>query len=448
MKFELITPELIQMRESVGLVKDVYDPIDRIREPISDYKTMLDLVRRDQTISRAFEIIVDFATHRGYDFIGGNKKNRDELRLLFNDTLNFKQVLPNLIYTLLYYGDGFVELRKNNSKTVNELWVLETTEMRIQYDEHGKVGGYWQRPFSFIGLSDEQVLEKEKVMGVFFKPDEVVHFRMKWIGSQVYSYNSLESGSTVISTKQYATNYLMNIFLNMPPRYVAHLAGINKSDYELAKKEFQSAKTNYKKTIAFSRSNDPQSKLAATKIDAPYDKDLLDVMRYLESQVLSLTGVPRSWLMESGTENRGATEAEQLPFYVKIKALHNNILEPPINLKMLPALGKYKKPKETESYLDIKFNEVSIKRENEILMNLGLLRDMGLKPDAMVSYLDKSGLAGLDPDDFEEQQTALNMELNPSRQRMDKGMKDMTQNRNERGVSEESGKKMGITNDK
>ena len=78
-------------------------------------------------------------------------------------------------------------------------------------------------------------------------------------------------------------------------------------------------------------------------------------------------------------------------------------------------------------------------------MNLGLLRDMGLKPEAMITYLDKAGIAGLDPDDFEEQQTALNMELNPSRSRMDKGMKDMTQNRNERGVSEESGKKMAKT---
>ena len=146
MRYELISPESISIRESQGIVKDLYDPVMKIREPLSEYKVMLDLVRRDPTLARAFDIIVDFATHRGVDFIRGSKKTRDRLRKLFDD-LNFKQVLPNLIYSLLYYGDAFLELRRNNSKTTNELWVLETTEMRIVHDEHGKVLGYVQRPF-------------------------------------------------------------------------------------------------------------------------------------------------------------------------------------------------------------------------------------------------------------------------------------------------------------
>ncbi len=397
MRFELVSPETINIRESQGFVKDIYDPVIRVREPLSEYRVMLDLVKRDPTLARAFDIIVDFATHRGLDFIRGTEKERDKLRNLFNNTLNIKQVLPNLIYSLFYYGDAFLELRRNGSKTTpNELWVLETTEMRIIYDEHGKVLGYVQRPFNMSGMTDEQVLKEElkdmgggKTQGIFFDADEVIHFRMKWIGSQVYSYNPNESIGTVASAKLYANNYLMNIFMNMPPRYIAHLAGVGEPQYKKAKAEFQSAKTNYKKVIAFSRSNDPQSKLQLQKIEPPYDKTLIEIMQWLSNEVLKITGVPRSWIEESGVENRGVTEAEQRPFDVKIMALHRNILEPPINRILLPALGFSKKAKDSDTKVLCRFNEISRKGEKEILENVKVLKEMGLKHEAVVSYLDE-----------------------------------------------------------
>ena len=159
MKFELITPELLQVRESMGLVKDVYDPISAVREPLSAYKTMLDLIHRDPTLATAYNIVVDFLTYRGYDFTGGTKSERDAFREIFYD-LNFQQVSPNICYALCYYGDAFLELRKNNSEVPNEIFPLETTEMRIQYDEHGKVGGYVQRQFNIQGMTEEEVLKK------------------------------------------------------------------------------------------------------------------------------------------------------------------------------------------------------------------------------------------------------------------------------------------------
>lgn len=441
MRFEYITPE-IQIRESQGLVKDISDPASSIREPLNNYQTMLDLIQQDPVLARAFDIIVDFATYNGYDFVGGITENRRKLRSLFYNTLNFNQVLPNLLYSLLYYGDAFLELRKNGSKTPNELWVLETTEMRIQYDIHGKVEAYWQRPFKMSGLSAKEILDKEQAQGIRFLPEEVLHFRMKWVGSQVYSYNPTEAASTAIATKLYAQNYLMKIFMNMPPRYHMHLAGIGKQDYQKAKSELESTKLKYSKTIAVTRSSDPQSKPTLTKIDPIYDEALLEVMRYLRNEVLTITGVPRSWLQESASENRGVTEAEQRPFDVRIKALHRNIIEPPINNNLLPVLGYSRTPSGSDNKLMMRFNEISVKGEAETLQSAGLLRDMGLKPDALVRFLDNRGIVGLDPTDFDEQQLRKNMELNPSRERMDKSKSDMTSNLNEKGVSDAGGKKI------
>ncbi|MEK7178137.1 MAG: hypothetical protein AAB721_00540, partial [Patescibacteria group bacterium] len=197
MRFHLQVPEQIQIRESQGFVKDIYDPTSSVRTPLSEYKTFLDLIHRDGTLATCYDIITEFTTYRGFDFIRGDKSKRDKLRNLFENDLNFKQVLPNIIYSLLYYGDCFLELRKNNSATPNELWVLETTEMRIEYDKNGKVSHYIQRPFNMSGMTDEEAKTAEKEQGVFWTPDEVIHFRMKWIGSQVYSYNPNEPISQV-----------------------------------------------------------------------------------------------------------------------------------------------------------------------------------------------------------------------------------------------------------
>ncbi len=464
MKFHLESPE-IQLRESAGLVKDVYDPVTSVREPLSAYRTMLDLIHSDATLSSAYSLITKFATYRGYDFTGGTKAQRDRHRKLFTE-LNFQQVLPNIMYSLNYYGDCFLELRKNDSSSINELWPLETTEMRIIYNEHGKVGGYVQRPFNMTNLSEEEVLKKEKekitdsetgeerTQGIFFDKDEVIHFRMKWIGSQVYSYNPNEPISQIASTGLYAGNYLMNIFINMPPRYVAHLAGISNSDFTTAKREFESTKTNYKKTIAFTKSSDPTSKLTLQKIDAPYDEMLIKILSWIHGEMLKITHVPRTFIEGDTSENRGVGESLNLPFEVSLQWIHRCVLEPPINRTLLRLLKKgvpkstetksAKKEVKIKSEVQLRFNEISRKGENEIIMNAGLLRDMGLKPDALVAYLDERGILGIDPDDFEEQQVSKNMELNSSRERMNPGKKDMTQNRDEAGTSNKSAKKMGL----
>lgn len=460
MRFNLVQPEAIQTRQSAGYVKDIYEPAISVRQPLSDYQTFLEVVHRVPSLDAAYTIMRNFLIYRGYDFIQGTRKKRDDLRSEFED-LNFDQVAANLVHGLMYYGDAFLELRKQDSSKVNELWPLETTEMRIIYNKHGKVEGYVQRPFNIQGLSEEEILAKEKeknpvtgdTYGVFFKPEDVIHFRMKWIGSQVYSYNPNASISTAASTKLYADNYLMNIFMNMPPRYVAILAGASQKDLDQAKIEFRSAKTNYKKTIAFTRSSDPNAKLTMQKVDAPYDDALLKVFDWVDNEIAKVTMVPRNWILMSDTENRGVGESLLLPFFAQLGYVHRVVLEPPINSKLLPLLGNAKKAKGSEKMCKFKFNQPSIKVETEILTNLQTLQTMGLKPEAAVRYLETNGILGIDEDDFQDPMEmqlaglkatvgAKDKDQFPSRKRMDKMTDDMTQNRNEGGVSDSSGSKM------
>src|SRR3990167_6320524 len=477
MEFTLVQPDSIQTRDSAGYVKDIYDPAVSVRQPLSEYRTMLDLVHSSDVLASAYDITVEFLTYRGWDFIRGTKEKRREMRKKL-ESLNFSQVIPNVSYGLLYYGDSFLEIVKGKDGAASELHPLETTEMRIIYDKHGNVEGYVQRPFNLQGLDESAILTKEKAIdpstgetyGVFWKPEEVIHFRMKWIVSQFYSYNPNEPIGTPSATKLYIGNYLMNIFMNLPPRYVAHLAGISKSDYELAKQEFRSSKTNYKKTIAFSRSNDPQSKLQIQKVDAPYDETLLKVKDHIDRQIIRITRVPSHWVLESGTENRGIGESIQLPLQVHLKYIHRNVLEPQINLKLVPSLeakdisltitskSDADAKVSDEDQVEFKFNELSVKTEGEILANLQILQGMGLKPEAMARYLDFNGILGFDEDDFIELSMVPGKAVGmipsaagskagakASGKKMDKSMQDMTQNVDSSGVSEESTRKMPVS---
>ena len=434
----------IGMRASLGFVKNIYDPIVRVREPLSDYQTMLALMRRDNDLVTASDIITDFSTYRGYDFIRGNRDQRDKLRDKFED-LNWLPVDKNLKQSCFWYGDAFLEQRDlDNKGKVDELHPLETTEMRIAFDKHGELDpqkAYVQRPFRLTGLTKDQILDKELSQGVWFSEDQVIHFRAKWVGSQVYSYNPLESATTAISTKLYASNYLMNIFINMPPSYLIHLAGAGEKQRKELKADIQQGKTNYKKNILISSSSDPSSKIQVEKIESPLDPNLQIVQKWLKREVLKVTRVPMSWVEESASENRGITESQQRPFDVKIISLQRDPFEVQINRKLLPALGFKTKGTGAESKVRFKYNTTSFKEEAEILQNAGLLRDMGLKPKSLVNYLDNRGILGLDPDDFEEEQSQKNVELNPSRQRMDKNTQDMTNKLDSQGVSKQGEQK-------
>ena len=109
MQYTLIQPEEIQMRESRGLVKDIHDNNVRPRQPLSAYRTMLQLIQNNTTLAAAYDIVMETATYRGFDFIRGDKKEREQLRELF-DKLNFSQVLPNIIYLHLSACRQFISL--------------------------------------------------------------------------------------------------------------------------------------------------------------------------------------------------------------------------------------------------------------------------------------------------------------------------------------------------
>ncbi len=453
----------IDMRSSRGFIKsDFNSATANGNTPVSppvNYNLLDRMVRNDEVISTAFDTTVDMVTRNGQDFIPlSDDKTRNKSTLnkikskLFR--LNWEEVQDNLIYCMLYYGDAFLELRrkKKGSKTspVEELHMLETTEMRIVYDPHGEVTAYVQRPFSIAGLSKKDIFKKERESGVWFKPWEVIHYTMKKVGAKVYSETPLEPVSRLWTMKLAGHNYIEKLLWNLPPEVMVHLSKANKTQRD----EFMSMLQRRKQNPGYIPVSygDADSGIDVQTIPFDAGERILKVLEYARESVLMITRVPPVWvgLVNRDGANRGNSEAQVFSFETRIRKLQQR-LNNKNSLELLPALG-------FDKWL-YSYNPVTSKSEKEVIENIAVLHSLNVKPEALVKYAKRNGLTDFEPDDFEkpdldmmggfggDNQTATNKTA-PSRKGEDKRTDSMTNNRGRTGGSEAGAKKTDEKNKK
>src|SRR3990167_1293040 len=102
MRVNLVVPAL-SMRSSLGFVKDYSPQPGEVQLPLSDYNTLLSMVRNDEIISTAFETVRDTATQNGFHFVPkSNAKNQREIKRQLDEAtskfeeLNWSAVENNL----------------------------------------------------------------------------------------------------------------------------------------------------------------------------------------------------------------------------------------------------------------------------------------------------------------------------------------------------------------
>ncbi len=438
-----INNDLLETRSSLGYVKDWNfkirpNPTTSLKPYDIHYDILLDMFRNDPVLSTAIDITVDAVTNNSFKFIGKNVKLISEAEKLFFDKFDFDRVIDNILYSLLIFGDAFLELRREGNQ-ITELNPLETTEIFIDYDEHGKIKRYIQQPPG-----------KPKGSWVNFDPDDVIHFKLKWIGSRVYSYSPNESITGSYTTKLYAHNYLRRIFEHMPPKLIYILSQASDDEKRGFLSGLRRIKTNPREDLVL-KVKDKDS-FDVKELQVKFDDGLTKVIDGLTKEVLMITRVPPIWVGLIQDGNRGTAEALIYPFETRVRKLQS-ILASDINKKILPKLGL--------SSLKFKFNPVSFSSETSIIEIASKMRAMGLEAregdNPAVYYLKEKGIQIPDdtfiPDADEmmerqnqqmESQNKLQVQDDtaPSRQRENKSTDKMTSKLNEKGVSADGKKKM------
>lgn len=422
--------ELMETRSSQGYVKDFgfkfgSDVVTGLKPADIHYDILLDMFRNDPVLSTAIDITVDAVTNNSFKFIGDNDRLVKETTKLFFEVYDFDRVLDNIIYSLLIYGDSFLEIREESGKPI-ELHPLETSEMHINYDEHGEVTSYMQIP---PGKTSTKIV---------FSPDSVIHFRLKWIGSRVYSYNPCEPIAKSFSTKIFAYNYLSQIFENLPPK----LMYILNSASDDQKKEFvanlRKVKTNPHEDIVIKTSNDKG--FDTREFQVKFDTGLVQIIEHLRKEVLMIHRVPPIWVGMIQEGNRSTAEALIYPFELRVRKLQH-ILSSDINKFLLPKLGI--------KNLEFRFNPIAFSSELSILQNAQIMKTLGLEAEGehpIVYYLKQKGIEIPNNSTIPSAEEMMQRESElsgpqiqsdsaPSRQRENKQTNKMTSNLNEKGVS-------------
>ena len=352
-------------RASMGIVKDYLQNVtDDKQEPESSYDLLLDMFENDAVLTTAVDTTVDEVTNNGYMIIGKNKKESKRIHELLNEDLDFDRVIRNIIYSMLIYGDAFMEIRRTDGE-VSELHPLETTEMLIRYDKHGDILGYVQRP-------------KSQEAEVPFLPDEVIHFRFKWIGSRVYSYTPFKSIMREYSTKKYAQTYLSRIFVNFPPRLMYTLANANKDQVKFFMENLKNAKNNPHKDLV------GLGEIDVKETGMPnFQSGLVEILDYLRSEISMVTKVPPIWLGIPDTSGRSSGEAQIKSFESRIKSIQRNI-ESTFNKQFLKVIAT--------APLKMVFHPVSLMNEEMVFKNAEIMKNIGVDVNSILFYLKEKGM--------------------------------------------------------
>ncbi len=409
--------EHFEERSSKGTVKDYYTQVAQIshayNQPPYYYKILMDMVEVDPILFNAVSLTVDLATQNGYDFIGKNEKEIERARELFNDTLNFDEVIKNILWQLIVYGDAYLELRWNESKTeIEEIHPLETTEMKIKYDEHGEIEKYTQLP--------EGKSEKDAIP---FDPDEVIHFRFYWVGSSVYSKCPLKAISRSFATKIHANNFLNSIFINLPPKIIHWLKNSNDKQRKLFVENLIRAKTNPNMDII------AQGEAFESKVLEPkFDPGLIQVLNYLRQEALMIFRIPPHWSGMMDGANRGIGENVVIPFESKIKDIHHRVASQ-VNRELMNKL---------KLSVKFKWNAISLLDEKSVIGNMASLSQQGFDSDTIIDYARNHGLNLRQGAEIEKPtENQLQDDAAPSRQRENLKTDKLKDNLDKKGVSAE-----------
>lgn len=370
---EYITQDELNLRASIGIVKDYFqEEPDFSVTPPSNYNLLLEMFENDPVLSSAVDTTVDVGSASGFKFEGKNKRTVVELTDLFENTLDFDLVVQNIIYSMLIHGDAFLEIRRKNGKP-SELHVLETTEMKIRYDKHGTILGYVQIPMSQAGKA-------QKDNKVHFSPDDVVHFKLKSIGSRVYSYTPFRPIMRDYSTKKYADNYLARIFKNFPPRLLYVLKTANKEQTKSFIENLKKAKNQpHKDLVGWGEMSVEQTGIF------DFSQGLIDVLNYLRTEILMITKVPPIWMGIPDNSNRSNSEAQIRSFETRVKSIQNKIASA-INGQLLPSIGASSKSAK------FSFNPFSLLEEKAIVEIAEKLKTIGLDDDSILAYIKDKGM--------------------------------------------------------
>lgn len=420
-----------ELRASSGFVKDYYDLTNELGPkfaPNPDEETLdafLDIYKKDAIVAGAVDTVSE-ETVRNEGFFIGSKSATERAERLFT-RLDFYEVAEKHVRSQHIYGDSFIEITNNEDNGELEIHNLETTEMFIEYNKHGKIIRYVQRPWSIKNSS----LDLGEPMATW-SPEEVCFVPLKPLGSKVRSHFPLEPALRSLTAREYGHYFLETVFKNFKPQT------IYSTDNNISPEQT-------KGLLAAIRAcdKDPSKKLLSigpltVANTGMYDfkKDIVDILNYLRQEILSVTKVPGVYVGITDGANRGMGEFQANAFNGHLIKLQRQVEK--IGNKILKRAGIKAR---------FRMKPPSVKSQTDIIDMAKKLRDMGYGDDTITPFLYNNGI-DVDISAKFEQENEVSMDDYESRQGSGKGVTEGKYNLDSTGRSDEGKAKTAETDKK
>jgi len=395
--------------------------------PPHEYDILKKIYFNDPIISTAVDLKAEMVLANGWSFRGENKRAIEKAYSEF-ERLNMYEILLNFLKQAELYGDAYLEPRYDEMSTkVKEIWALETALTRIKFDKNGKVSGYLQ-----VSRFANQAIENQPT----WKPDELLHYTENSFGSNVYSYAPNVSIGHQFSNRTFGNNYIMQLFKNLPPKFMHILSSASKEQAANYRQALQAGKSNVNQDIVVYTSGEA-TKTEIKQIDSVFKTEgLMELLTFLREEVLTRLRVPPSLL---GLSNKGGerTDPQMFLFASHIKTKQRRLAWF-INKMLMPLLGL--------DTTEIFFKPVMLEDAEKIMGVARSMIDAGIKnengEEPALKYLKDNGF------DLPEGTTLTDpkekdIEGNPSRKRLGMAQgKEQKHNTDSTGDSGESKKKI------
>lgn len=365
--------DVITNADSKGVIQDYYGLAPTSvqdygilgRTPRFDPIKALKVIRNDPVVRAAAITIVDKVIESGWRIENSEKKPAKEQVTKLNKLL-FDRVLRKLVYNLVLYNNGFLEIVKKRGE-VSDLNVLETSLMRISAEDNGDVIKYYQE------------LGKPRRTNPEWLPESIVHYKIDDFTSNVWAESNMESLYETVLIKDYVRQWLTWFFGTNQIRPILNIKDANDTKVSEFLSYLKSTEKNLSKPLVFQG----EATVELLQSFANEGRTVLELLNWLDQQILMLMQVPPIAIGMPETSGRSNSVEQFQAMNTRVFSIQK-CLEDFTTHDLFYRIG-------LDGY-DFEFGVLDETTRTKVFENVQLMRQSQFSDEAIVEYLESQGV--------------------------------------------------------
>jgi portal protein len=283
---------------------------------------MREVVLGTPTAAACLNAILDYSGAVEIDFrnidpaLNASKKQVKRIQKLLrrpNPTQTGRQFKLALFRDVITFGFGAVEIERDETGGVANLWVMDSARLRIDFDEHGTILGYDE-----LDIKGQPVYDKKNPSDPHgWEPEDVLFFSLNPMSESSYPYSRITQIFTCAYMESLMLAFISGRFTESNAPYgIYDLGDINEDELESAMTQWNAqAKAEHRILLTGSKNGGKFTPFGYHLKDL----DATGLLAEVRTKIMAIMGVTVNELGEAGES--GKANGFNLSFTFKKRAL-------------------------------------------------------------------------------------------------------------------------------